>query len=194
MTRIHGFLLSTWTRTAVMACIEKGLEYELVPLDRGSAEHAALHPFARMPVLEHDGPVVAETLAITGYIDEAFPGPALQPESVQALRRMREWLSICADYIYRDVVLGIPRRRPATEEELRSARAPLEKIEGLVNPSEYLLGDRLTLADLYLAPQLSNAREKAPEVLSGLDSLSGWLDWIAPRRSFQETSYDLPPG
>jgi glutathione S-transferase len=52
MVRIYGYPVSTWTRTAWMTCIEKGIEHELVPIAYGSDEHAALHPFMRIPIIE----------------------------------------------------------------------------------------------------------------------------------------------
>ena len=107
--RIYGYSISTWTRTVQMTCIEKGIDHELVPIAYGSAEHAALHPFMRIPVLEVDGATITETLAITGYLDEAFPGPSLQPGDAQDRTRMRMWMSLCGDYLYRDVVRTIPR-------------------------------------------------------------------------------------
>jgi glutathione S-transferase len=186
--RIHGYLVSTWTRTACMTCVEKGVEYELIPIARGTADHIALHPFGRMPVLEHDGRLITEGLAITGYLDEALDGPALQPADVDGRARMREWLSRCADYMFRDVVRRIPRDRAPTDEELAIARAVLERIDGLVGSEQFLVGGRVTLADLYLAPQVSNAREKAPELLSSLDALNGWFARVAARQSFQLTS------
>src|ERR1700680_3678037 len=105
--RVYGYLVSTWTRTACMTCIEKGIEYELVPIAYGSADHTAMHPFTRIPVLEHDGRIITEGLAITGYLDEAFDGPALQPADLDERTRMREWLSRCADYAFRDVVRNV---------------------------------------------------------------------------------------
>ena len=188
--RIHGFMLSTWVRTACMTCVEKGVDYELVPLNRGSSDHAAIHPFTRMPVLEHDGRFVIEALAVVGYIDEAFDGPALQPADLDGLTRMREWLSICADYVYREVVRTIPRDRVPTEEELQTARAVLERVDAQLNGAPFILGERITLTDLYLAPQVSNAREKAPELLASLDALDRWAAVIAERDSFKLTSYD----
>jgi glutathione S-transferase len=192
--RIHGYLVSTWTRTAVMTCIEKGVDHELVPIAYGSDEHAALHPFKRIPVLEHGDTVVAEALAIASYIDEAFDGPALQPADTAGRTKMRQWLSMCADYGYRDVVRTIPRGRAATDEELATARAVLERFDARVEPGPFLVGDNITLADLYLAPQIANAREKAPEVLDGLEALDEWMTGIAARESFRQTSYDLTPG
>ena len=110
--RVHGYPVSTWTRTACMTCIEKGIEYELVPVARGSAEHAALHPYLRMPILElAGGTTIFETLAICGHLDEAFPGPSLQPQGAAARARMRTWMGVCGDYLFTQVVQGIPRKR-----------------------------------------------------------------------------------
>ena len=189
VVRIHGYLISTWTRTACMTCLEKGAEYELVPVAYGGAEHFAMHPFGRMPVLEADGLLIPEGLAVMGYLDETLPGPALQPTDAAARARMRTWMSICGDYVYRDVVRGVPRDRQPTDEELATARTVLERIEPMVGDDRFLVGETLTLADLYLAPQVSNCREKAPQLLDGLSVLSSWFAGIEARESFQHTSY-----
>ncbi len=172
-----------------MTCLEKGGEYELVPVARGGAEHFAMHPFGRMPVLEADGLLIPEGLAVMGYLDETLPGPALQPDDSAARARMRTWMSICGDYVFRDVVRGIPRDREPTDQELASARTVLERIEPMVDVGEFLVGETLTLADLYLAPQVSNCREKAPQLLEGLNALGSWSAGIQARDSFQRTSY-----
>jgi glutathione S-transferase len=188
--RIYGFPVSTWTRTACMVAIEKGISYELVPIAYGSAEHEAMHPFKKIPVLEHEGRRITEGLAITGYLDEAFPGPALQPADPIDRARMRRWMSLCADYVFREVVRGLPRSRAPTQDELDAATSVLGKIDGLMDESPFLLGETLTLADLYLAPQASNAREKVPGLLDPLQRLSNWLAVMEPRPSFVQTSYD----
>ncbi len=173
-----------------MTCVEKGVEYELVPLARGSAAHEAMHPFSRMPILEHDGLIVTEGLAITSYIDEAFDGRALQPLDLDGRTRMREWMSRCADYGFRDVVRTLPRTRTPTDEELSAAGTVLQRLDTLVGPGPFLVGAEVTLADLYLAPQVSNAREKAPELLGPLAALNGWFEHMAARKSFELTYYD----
>ena len=173
-----------------MTCIEKGIQYELVPVAVGSGEHAALHPFLRMPILETGGVTIVETLAITGHLDEAFPGPSLQPEGHAERARMRTWMGLCSDYVFRDVVRTIPRGRAATDAELDTARTVLLRLDALVGEGPFLAGEHLTLADLYLAPQLANANEKAPEVLDGLDALATWMRPMKARESFLRTSYD----
>ena len=173
-----------------MTCIEKGIDHELVPIAYGSAEHAALHPFLRIPIIEVAGTTLTETLAITGLLDETFPGPPLQPGDGVARARMRMWMSLCSDYLYRDVVRGIPRNRVPADGELATARTALERADALVGAGPFLVGETLTLADLYLAPQVSNCREKAPTLLDGLVALDGWAERIAPRDSFRRTCYD----
>jgi glutathione S-transferase len=42
-------------------------------------EHLARHPWGKVPVLEHDGFSLFETVAVTRYVDEGFPGRSLQP-------------------------------------------------------------------------------------------------------------------
>ena len=38
---------------------------------------------------------LAVVIAITGYLDEAFPKPPLQPATLQERTRMRMWMGIC---------------------------------------------------------------------------------------------------
>jgi glutathione S-transferase len=185
--RIHGYLISTWTRTACITCVEKGVEYELVPVKRGGDEHRAMHPFARMPVLEHDGRFIAESLAVTGYLDEAFPGPPLLPADPAQRTRVREWQGLCADYGFREVVRTVPRDREPSEEELAIARSVLERFDVLAAGDAFLVGDAFTLADAYLAPQIANAQEKAPQLLDGLAALAAWYSRIQERDSFRDT-------
>jgi glutathione S-transferase len=185
--RLHGYLLSTYVRTAVMTCIEKGVDHELVPLAYGQPEHLAMHGFGKMPVLEHDGRTVIETLAIVDYIDRTFDGPELQGGD---RTRMLEWISICSDHVYRNVVIHIPRKRPATEEERATARQALERVDARID-GPFLAGDVLTLADLYLAPQISNALEKAPGIMDGLGNTLAWYAPITERDSFTQTTYSL---
>jgi len=174
-----------------MTCIEKGIDYELVPVAYGSEAHGKIHPFRRMPILEVDGAMMPETLAITGHLDEAFPGASLQPEDHAARARMRIWMAVCSDYLFRDVVRTIPRDRPPTDEELTTAATALGRAEELMDGGAFLAGEQLTLADLYLAPQIANCGEKAPTLLDGLDAINAWARLIGERESFQLTRPDV---
>lgn len=199
--RIHGYPVSTWTRTLRMTCVEKGLAYELVPVPYGSEEHGALHPFRRIPILEVGETVIFETLAATGYVDEAFDAPSLQPADVLGRAAMRTWMGVCGDYLFRQVVRGIPRDRTPSTEEIETAREALDRAESILDrarastvggkgagaESTFLVGESVSLADLYLAPQLANCREKAPDLLADHPRLAAWLTSIEQRPSFTST-------
>lgn len=73
---------------------EKGVAYDLEPVDVFAKDgppqdYMARNPFGRIPAFEHDGFELFETDAIVHYIDEAFPGPGLQPEDIRSRARMR---------------------------------------------------------------------------------------------------------
>lgn len=170
-----------------MTCLEKGIEHELVPIAYGSAQHGEMHPFRRIPVLDIDGMLIFETLAITGFLDETFDGPALQPQAASERAQMRTWMGVCGDYLFRDVVRAIPRDRAPSDAELATARAALTAVEALHKGELFLVGDSLTLADLYLAPQIANCEEKAGELLDGLDTLEAWMGRMSDRASFTLT-------
>ena len=82
----------------------------------------------------------------------------------------------------------VPRGRPATAEELATASTALRRAEELVGDDRFLAGEMLTLADLYLAPQIANCAEKAPELLEDLDRIRAWAQRIGERESFRLTS------
>ena len=81
---LYGPAYSTYTRTARLALEEKEVAYRLHEVDTLAGEgqkpeHLARHPWGKVPVLEHDGFSLFETVAVTRYVDEGFPGRSLQP-------------------------------------------------------------------------------------------------------------------
>ena len=84
MLKLHYHPLSTYSRRVRIACLEKGLEVELVELDMAKGAHRSpdylrLNPYGRVPTLEEDGFVLYESTAILGYLEETRPAPPLVP-------------------------------------------------------------------------------------------------------------------
>ncbi len=96
---IYGIAPSTYTRSARMAAIEKGIEFDFEPVELGSPEHLALHPYGKVPIMRHGDLTLYETFAIGRYIDEAFDGPALQPSDTAERARMSHGQRVI-DYVY----------------------------------------------------------------------------------------------
>src|SRR5688500_16436926 len=100
---LHGYRYSGYNRIARLALLSKSVEHRTIEVDpfaELSEAYLRLHPFGRVPVLTHGAFRLFETGAITRYVDRAFAGPSLQPESAAALARMDQVISVIDSYAY----------------------------------------------------------------------------------------------
>lgn len=204
---LYGADYSVYVRIARMALAEKGVEYDLVPVDifaQGGPPdwYRALHPFNRIPAFEHGDVKLFETAAITRYVDEAFAGPALQPDAVRRRAIMNQMVGLLDAYAYQALVWGVyvervskPQSGQEADEDkiaesLTIARICLEVLDGLKAEGDFLAGGKLSLADLYAAPMVFYFTQ-APEgrnMLERFPALAGWWDGISKRPSFEITT------
>ncbi|MDO8900853.1 MAG: glutathione S-transferase family protein [Phenylobacterium sp.] len=193
----HSMAASAYLWTAMMAADEKGVDHELSLLTLGSETHLRLHPFGKMPVMQHGQVILYETQAITHYIDRAFDGPPLQPADPLGQAETLRWVSLINAYVFPVMNRFMKERlvRPAWGFEpdqafLETARDPLrlqirligEAVEG----QGFLVGDRLTLADAFLLPHLLFFG-RTPEGAALLDATPAarrWLDRMMARESY----------
>jgi glutathione S-transferase len=101
---LYGYQYSVYSWIARLALEEKGASYHWIEINPFAPEipesYLALHPFKRVPALVHDKFQIYETGAITRYVDEAFPGPRLQPTDPRHRARCSQFLSIIDSYVY----------------------------------------------------------------------------------------------
>jgi glutathione S-transferase len=204
---VHGVPGSPFLRAVVTALQEKHRAYRLRtmrPGDAKSPEYLQLHPFGRIPAFEHDGFQLYETQAILRYIDAIFPEPALQPTDPKAVARMNQAIGINDWYLFPEIARVIVFQRivgPAlmglTPDEAAIAAAALKlptcigALDRLLGGQAFFAGDRLSLADLMLAPQLEYlvATPEGHVAMQGT-ALVAWLHRMSARPSMQAT---LPP-
>jgi glutathione S-transferase len=203
---LYGATYSVYTRIARLALEEKGVRYALQEVEifgpQGvPPEHRQRHPFGRIPVLRHDGFLLYETAAITRYVDEAFPAPALQPRKPQERARMNQLVGILDSYAYRPMIWGvfvqrvsIPREGGTPDESVVVASLPaietcLQVLEDQLGSRRFLIGAELTLADLHAAPMLMYFAQTAEglRMLGRRASLRRWLEEMASRPSAART-------
>ncbi|TPJ27445.1 glutathione S-transferase family protein [Mesorhizobium sp. B2-8-3] len=199
---LYGADYSVYVRIARMALEEKGIGYELVPIDIFAAEgipawYLEHHPFGRIPAFEHDGFHLFETGAIARYVDEAFDGPALQPADVRGRARMGQIIGMLDAYGYRAMVWDVAVERlektPANEALIASglsqAETVLKVLTSLKAKGPWLLGDQLTLADLHAAPIIAYFLKVAEgrDLLARFADIRDWYARIAGRPSFTRT-------
>jgi glutathione S-transferase len=207
---LHGPAYSTYARTARLALEEKGVAYELREVDilKGEAQsagHRARHPWGKVPAFEHDGFLLFETFAITRYVDEAFPGPALQPADAKARARMTQLCGIVDSYLYgaaigkafwQAAVVPMQGGTPdhaVLQQGVAEAEQALGVIEGLAAQGDFLCGGAVSLADLHLVPVIEYLRMVPPgrAALERMPRLSGWWGRIAARPSVAKTRPNL---
>src|SRR5262250_2619666 len=110
---VYGFPISTYVNVVRLVLTHKGVPFEFRDLEAemGGPAHLALHPFNRVPILDHDGFRLYETAAIALYVDEAFEGPPLQPEGVRERAKVRQWMSALSAYYYPYIAFHLGHER-----------------------------------------------------------------------------------
>jgi maleylpyruvate isomerase len=162
----------------------KGIAYERHPVnliapgpgggEQHAASYTALNPLGQVPLLELDAteagasPIrsIAQSMAILEFLDERFPAPPLLPAEPLLRARARQLAEM--------VNAGIqPLQNLSTTEFVKHELSGdagawcrhfvprgLAALEATAAPTAgtFLLGDAVTLADVYLVPQLYAAR------------------------------------
>src|SRR5215470_1458904 len=164
---VYGFPRSTFVNIVRLILTHKDVAYSFQDLETvmGKAEHLALHPFDRVPILKHDDLTVYETSAIAAYVDEAFDGARLTPKDAKARARMNQWISAVNSYYYPYMIYHVTHERLvfpelgiASDEKVVAHALPKVELglqvaeRELTHGQDYLLGSELTLADFYLLP------------------------------------------
>jgi glutathione S-transferase len=203
---VYGVPGSPYTRAPLLGFHEKGAAYRLAVFgtDLGkprSEEHLQLHPFGRVPILDHGDFRLYETQAILRYLDAVLPGVSLQPQDPRAAARMNQIIGIVDWYVFPYVSVGITAERFLSQrfwnrgpDEATIARALpnaaicIRELQRLQGSAQFLTGDTLSIADLMVAPQLDffRATPEAEKLLAGT-SLDGWLQRMRARPSMQAT-------
>jgi maleylpyruvate isomerase len=139
--------------------------------EQRAPEFLAMNPLAQVPVLAipADPPqVLTQSMAILGYLEERFPAPLLLPpgESSWLRARARQLAEMINSGIQPFQNLALQRRLaeagladPAAfaRDYIARGLAALEQAAG-ETAGDFLVGDDVTIADLYLVPQLFGSR------------------------------------
>ncbi|WP_310475928.1 maleylacetoacetate isomerase [Sandarakinorhabdus sp.] len=211
MMTLHSYWRSTAAWRVRLALQLKGIPHNIAPVnllqgDQRSAAHLALNPQGLVPVLEHDGAVLTQSLAIIEYLDELHPDPPLLPADALGRARVRAAaLTISADVH----PLGNLRVQRWLKGELGADDAAMTRWlhhwmhDGLASLEAFsaqfggawLHGDQPSLADLCLLPQLYNARRFALSLgafprLVAIEQQMAATSWA--RAAHPETQLDSP--
>jgi glutathione S-transferase len=169
---LYGSTLSPFVRKTAAFLGEKGIDFELQPtgFPNPSSEFCAASPFRKMPALQDGDYCLADSSAIIHYVEAKHPDPELIPAEPRALGKVIWFdefsdtiLSACGAKMFFNRVVA-PRflgkegdesaALTAERDELPPILDYLEKI--VPEPGGFLVGDRITLADISVSSPFAN--------------------------------------
>ncbi len=166
MLTIYGHAKSRAVRVLWMAG-ELGLAYthkDFLPRSPGTQtpEFKALNANARVPVIDDDGFILSESMAINFYLAKKHKSPLL-PADLKTEALVIQWSLWETDRLDRQIVnharhtsdLPEAERKPEVAKEVwNECVAAFNVLEATLNKSEWLAGSSFTVADLNVAGAL----------------------------------------
>jgi maleylacetoacetate isomerase len=173
--RLYSFFRSSAAFRVRIALHLKGVTYETVAVhlpnrQHRSAEFLATNPQGVVPVLDDDGTVLAQSLAIIEYLDSQYPEPRLIPAEPVARARVQALAQLVACEIhplnnlrvlrYLRGELGLDEAGVAKwyKHWIAEGFHGLETFVAQWSGGRFCYGDAVSLADVCLVPQMYNAR------------------------------------
>ena len=173
--KLYSFFRSSAAYRVRIALALKGLTYEYVPVQiaRGlqfEAPYRDISPQALVPILDDDGELLQQSLAIVEYLDETHPEPPLLPASPIERSRVRSLALLIACEIhplnnlrvlkYLTGTLGLSEEQKLAwyRHWVTTGFTALERrLATESGTGRFCHGDAPGYADIALVPQVANA-------------------------------------
>jgi maleylacetoacetate isomerase len=209
--KLYGYFRSSAAFRVRIALNLKGLAFEQVPIhlrknEQQKESYLALQPQGLVPVLEDEGEVFIQSLAIIEYLDETHPTPPLLPGHPAARARVRALAQAIACDIHPIDNLRVLRylARPLGHDEkaieawfnhwIKLGFDGIERIlAGDGQAGKFCHGDTPGLADLCLVPQVFNARRYPSFDMSPYPTITRTFDACMALDAFERARPERQP-
>ncbi|NQV87467.1 MAG: maleylacetoacetate isomerase [Woeseiaceae bacterium] len=186
-------LYSYWRSSAAfrvrIALNLKELAHEIVPvsLAPGESEHRKeayrqKNPQMLVPFLEDGDIAIGQSMAILEYLEETYPTVQLLPDEQPLRSQVRAFCNMIACDIHPILNLRIMNyirdkfdADPTADWYGHWIQEGFAALEHFASGGPFILGDKVTLADAFLVPQMYNARrfeiplENYPKLVAAVD-------------------------
>ncbi len=196
--KLYTFWRSSAAFRARIALNLKGVGHDLVSRHLRHGEHRGpqyleLNPQGLIPALEDGGVVLSQSLAIVEYLDERFPSPPLLPPDPVARAQVRSMAENIACDMH---PLNNLRVLNFLRDEMHLDQAAVDRwyahwiaegFRGLevlarryTGDGKHCFGSEITIADVFLVPQMYNARRFKCDVAPypTLGAISAFLETL----------------
>ena len=167
MITIHGSPISPFVRKTLVCLIEKGVEYEVNPVNPFPApeSHLKISPLGKIPALTEGDVAIPDSSAICGYIEKRHPENPLYPLEVGDYGRAlwyEDWADgelpkATASLFFNRVAVRMMKREPdeaVIQQIIDEVQPPIfDYLETEIGDKKYMLGDRLSIADIAITCQ-----------------------------------------
>ncbi len=200
--KLYGAPYSVYTRIVRLVLHRLDITHEFIEVDIFADEgppafYRKLHPFKRIPALEHNGTRLFETDAIVRYLTHLTPRTTLMPEEAATLARGVQIMRVLDNYGFRALVWGIYVEEhendevdAPTPEAIEEARKVLQVLDGLMT-GPYFVADSICLPDFWALPMLTylNTVPTGARLLLEVPALATWLAAMQDCPSVSATAF-----
>ncbi len=190
MLKLYSYFRSSASYRVRIAMHFKELKFEYIPVhlvkdggQQNSVEFRRVNPMGHVPALDHDGFLVAESMAIIQYLDDLYPERRLFPASprdkaavIQVCEILNSGIQPLQNLkVIKELETGFGLTKPDTErfvkhwilDGLTNLERVLEKTAG-----SFCFGGSVTAADCFLIPQCFASRRFGIDVETFFPTIS----------------------
>ncbi|WP_297835877.1 maleylacetoacetate isomerase [Pseudomonas sp.] len=172
--KLYSFFNSSTSYRVRIALALKGLPYDYQGINlrvgqQISPEHRELNPIGGVPVLEADGFVLTQSLAIIDYLDSKYLGPRLIPTDGLQRARVMEIANLIGcdihpinnvrvlNYLQNVLAVTADQKTVWYKHWVAEGLGAVEALLQRHGSGNFCVGDEVGLADCCLIPQVANA-------------------------------------
>lgn len=172
MLQLYSYFRSSAAYRVRIALNYKNIAYQQIPVnlvtnEQNSIDYLATNPQGLVPALKlADDTIITQSTAILEWLEEQYPEPSLYPRDTVDRAKARSLCNIIACDIHPlnnlRVLKYMAGEFNVSEEQKTNwyhhwIAKGFNSMEKLFSSDMYALGDKVSMADVYLIPQVYNA-------------------------------------
>ncbi|XP_077288450.1 glutathione S-transferase theta-1-like [Arctopsyche grandis] len=191
-------LMSQPSRALYILLKASNATFESKPVDIRTGAHLSeeftkINRFQKLPLIDHNGFVLTESVAIIKYLERQKIVPeSLYPSESKAEARVNEFLAWqhigirapCAIYFRYLAIDPFLTGKPTKPEKVEAQKKRMDTALDLVEEkwlgmgNKYIAGDKLSVADVFGCCEIEQPRMVGYDPKEGRPNLAAWMDRV----------------